>query len=679
MLKFNRQSLVHQLSLAAALVSLVVFGALIAFTTYFAEDAALAKTEDELTHQVTGIVRMLELSHGNAIAHAGRGASRLKTALGTLRIGPETTKAGSYEVPVVHTGERSLNGNIALLESLRQQIDADPALLLRSGDDFVRAATLLKNKDGSSAEGSTLPRNSKESTALLAGKSYAGVVKRNGKYFISAIEPLTDSTGKVVGALSTRVDISGDMDRLFKALAEIKSGSTGYAYVLAPSDETAKSELVYHPILGGRQIGEINNPALTRIIDEQIRRKQGAMTYKWSRTPGGPETDPKMVVFETAPSWGWIVATGSFIDEFTVEARRLRNTLIALCIGGAILLAVVLYFITRNRLAPIHQVLEATRRIGHGDLTVRFPEAPADSRNELDLIARSLDTTTRQIGTLIGDVMRTGNAVRDAARAVRQGSNEVVSSTAAQSEAAAGLATAIEELAVSVTHVSDSAAVARDMTQQAQVHADEGSSRVRSVIDGMGRIAGEIDEAAVAVRQLSERSAQISNIGKLINEIAEQTNLLALNAAIEAARAGESGRGFAVVADEVRKLAERTANSTREISATVTEVQSEAQRVVTMIQGVTNGVRDGVGLATESGAMLETIRSESVRTTAAVNDIADTTRAQSTSSQDVAHGVERIAQMAAQNNQITRRTHEQTTTLEQLVADLETKVGHFRV
>ena len=257
--------------------------------------------------------------------------------------------------------------------------------------------------------------------------------------------------------------------------------------------------------------------------------------------------------------------------------------------------------------------------------------------------------------------------------------DEVVTSTSSQSEAAAGLASAIEELSVSISHVSDSAALARDITQQAKAHADDGGIKVRNMISGMDRISEEIGKAGEAVNLLSERSARISNIGKIINEIADQTNLLALNAAIEAARAGESGRGFAVVADEVRKLAERTASSTREISVTVSEVQGEADRVVAMIKGVTSEVREGVQFATDSGSVLDSIRNESNRTTSAVNDIADAMREQSAASQDVARGVERIAQMAEQNNRITRHTHGQTAVLEQLAADLESKVSHFRV
>ncbi|HMV63611.1 MAG TPA: methyl-accepting chemotaxis protein [Rhodocyclaceae bacterium] len=677
MSRLNRLSLVHQIALAAGLISLIVFGTLVTFTTYFAEKADLAKTGDELGHQIQGVVRMLELNHAGAVARAGSSLGRVQQAFGPLRIGPDTMASGSYQVPVVRSGERILNGNKALLETLRDQIDADPAVLLRVGDEFVRAATLLRDKDGKSTEGTPLPRDGKETRALLEGKSYRGVVRRNGTFFISAIDPMRDADGKVIGALAARVDIQSDMARLFAVLGETRSGATGYTYVIAPGADAATSEVVFHPTLSGKKLNELNNPVLSRVVGEQIRLGKGTLTYDWPANGGGEKT--KMVAFDTAPSWGWIVATGSFVDEYTVHARELLRVLILLCTAGAALLVAVLYLIARSRIAPIRELVAVTERIGRGELNVAFPAVPDPTRNEVELITRALDSTTRQMAGLIGGVTHTANAIKGAAHSLRADSESIVTSTARQSESASGLAAAVEELSVSITHVSDSAALAREMTQDASAHADDGQHRMREMIDGMGRIAADMDTASAAVNSLSQRSARISNIGRIINDIADQTNLLALNAAIEAARAGESGRGFAVVADEVRKLAERTASSTREISETVTLVQDEAQRVVDTIQGITTGVQNGVAVATASGAMLETIRSESARTTGAVNDIADATLEQSSASQEVARNVEQIARMAEQNNQIIRDSHAQTTQLEQLADELEARVSHFRL
>jgi hypothetical protein len=75
------------------------------------------------------------------------------------------------------------------------------------------------------------------------------------------------------------------------------------------------------------------------------------------------------------------------------------------------------------------------------------------------------------------------------------------------------------------------------------------------------------------IANIHEVAEQMDAALELINEIADQTNLLALNAAIEASRVGDETTGFSVVAGEIRTLAERSAETSGEISRLVKQME----------------------------------------------------------------------------------------------------------
>ncbi|QNU67050.1 hypothetical protein EHE19_000375 [Ruminiclostridium herbifermentans] len=101
-----------------------------------------------------------------------------------------------------------------------------------------------------------------------------------------------------------------------------------------------------------------------------------------------------------------------------------------------------------------------------------------------------------------------------------------------------------------------------------------------SAAEKMEAIAEATKHSKAIISQLEQRSSKISGFVEIISQISSQTNLLALNAAIESARAGEQGKGFAVVAQEIRNLAEGSKQAAKDISAIIQEVIEDTKNAV---------------------------------------------------------------------------------------------------
>ncbi|PKK88809.1 MAG: methyl-accepting chemotaxis protein [Candidatus Wallbacteria bacterium HGW-Wallbacteria-1] len=460
----------------------------------------------------------------------------------TWKTTDQFTKAVSdISLPRVTLGsinlEQSLasgNGQLPVVDEVGTLLDTTCTIFQRmnSDGDMLRVATNIRIANGNRAMGTFIPargtdgKPNKVIQTVLSGQIFVGRAFVVNKWYITAYEPIRNSSNDIVGMLYAGVPQESVVS-LRKAIMDIKLGETGYVYVL-------DSKGNYVISAGGKRDGE--NILESRDSNGKYFIKEmcssassmgnsiGTIEYFW-QNPGENAPRKKIVRYVYFSSWDWIIGVGVYEEDFRKVEKEVQSLsdgiqhsiLIAMIL--TLVICVVVWLVTANGL-------------------------------------------TGNIISAVVNLDKSSTQVANASDQVSASSNQMAQGASEQASSLEEVASYLEEMSAMTRNTAENAKQARTLSQVAEEAAEQGKSAMKLM-----------DASMTDIRESSEKTAKII---KTIDEIAFQTNLLALNAAVEAARAGDAGKGFAVVAEEVRNLAQRSAAAARDTSELIIQSNGHA-------------------------------------------------------------------------------------------------------
>lgn len=369
----------------------------------------------------------------------------------------------------------------------------------------------------------------------------------------------------------------------------------------------------------------------------------------------------------------------SVSNDTMAQSSILKTTSLAIAFV-VVLISLLTAFVVWKSVQSIlggdaHYANNIAREIANGNLCVEIT-AQANNTNSL---LYSIKTMRDKLREMVMSIQASAEQIGQSAQQLAETSSAVAAASAQQSEATSATAAAVEEMTVGIKSISNSAQSAKTYSQEASGLSQKGGEVIYGAASEIEKISKSVESSSAIISGLEQQSNEISTIVSVIKEIADQTNLLALNAAIEAARAGEQGRGFAVVADEVRKLAERTSQSTQQVTQTIEEIQLGTKSAVASMTASVSQVKSGTTLANQAGESIKVIQVGAEHVVDVVSNISNALQEQSQASAEIARNIESIAQMVEENNSSSEQAASAAHQLQRLAQELSSSVKSFRV
>lgn len=506
----------------------------------------------------------------------------------------------------------------------------------------------------------------------------------------TAIAVLQAEYDKVQAGILTEKEAKEEAKEIIRIMRYRDDGS-GYFWI----DDTDYN-LVMHPILTeqeGTNRYDLEDQNGVMIIQKIMSAVEGAEAGGFNEfyftKSDGVTVAPKIAYSEIFTPWGWVVSTGNYVDEMQQETQQTKtemeqmfSRLIKEVLLVDIIVLAVMIFVGRgfgNWLCnPIIRLSGVAKEVSVGKIDTELARSDgateiaalqnsfcdmidnfkyqADTINQvaggnlcLDVAAKSEeDMVGNALVKMIADNNQMFLKVKNIAGQIHSGSEQIAAASQNLAQGAAQQAGAIEKISASVSDISD----------KSQVNADY-VDEVDQIISDTGKNAAagneKMEELVVAMQEITDASANISKVIKVVRDIAFNTNILALNAAVEASRAGEQGKGFAVVAEEVRSLAAHSAESSSQIEDLISDSIQKVEKGFVLAQDTQKALKlisDSIDRIMELSKDVSVLSKEQAATAAqinnALNEVTAVTSTNSAASEEFAASSQELSNLAGE-------------------------------
>jgi methyl-accepting chemotaxis protein len=289
--------------------------------------------------------------------------------------------------PALRIGEVRMNLRQDTVDRFAEATGGVATIFVRNGEDFVRVATSLRDKQGERVLGTALDRKGKAYVAIASGQAYTGPALLFGTNYMTHYAPLADASGKTVGILFVGQNYSEGLISLKERLRGAKLGERGHFLAVDMREGESRGMIVAAAQGEDTTVQSHVAEADRAVLEELLAGKRDSAKLSFVEADG--KTVPYYVTAQVYAPWQWAVLGVEPESSVTAVLQSLMWKILLIALVALVVVMTAVVLVVRALVArPLHVAVQVASDVAEGRLDGRIE---IQRQDEVGSLLRAMD------------------------------------------------------------------------------------------------------------------------------------------------------------------------------------------------------------------------------------------------------------------------------------------------